>query len=110
MSNSVANIPNRSAAISGYKQNEAMNLSPTEVILKIYDFVIIHLKKGDTQRAMRGITELIVSLNFEYEEFSVGMYRLYQYCRDQIIHGNIKEAMVILEGLRESWVEAFKLN
>jgi len=110
MNGSVANKQGLSTGVSGYIQNEAMNLSPTEVILKIYDFVILHLKKGDTQRAMRGITELIVSLNFEYEEFSVGMYRLYQYCRDQIIHGNTKEAIVIMEGLRESWVQAFKLN
>ena len=110
MNGSVANKQGLSTGVSGYIQNEVMNLSPTEVILKIYDFVILHLKKGDTQRAMRGITELMVSLDFEYEEFSVRMYRLYKYCRDQIVHENTKEAIVIMEGLRESWVQAFKLN
>jgi flagellin-specific chaperone FliS len=108
MDNLVANKQNYSK-VGGYIQNDALNLSPTEVILKIYDFVILSLKKGDTQRAMRGITELIVSLNFDYEEFSMGMYKLYQYSRDQIIHGNTKEALVIIEGLRESWVKAFNL-
>jgi flagellin-specific chaperone FliS len=110
MNGLVANKKGLSTGVSGYLQNEAMNLSPTEVILKIYDFVILHLKKGDTQRAMRGITELMVSLDFEYEEFSVRMYKLYKYCRDQIVHENTKEAIVIMEGLRESWVQAFKLN
>jgi flagellin-specific chaperone FliS len=37
------------------------------------------------------------------------MYKLYQYCRDQIVHGNTEEAIVILEGLRESWAKAFNL-
>jgi len=109
MNSLVANKKSLSTGVSGYLQNEAMNLSPTEVILKIYDFVILHLKKGDTQKAMKGITELIVSLDFEYEEFAVRMYKLYQYCRDQIIHENTKEAIAIMEGLRDSWVQAFKL-
>ena len=101
---------NFSQGVGGYIQNQAMNLSPTEVILKIYDFSILHLKKGDSQRAMKGITELIVSLNFEQEEVALGLYRLYQYCRDQIVHGNNQEAIVILEGLRESWAQAFSLR
>jgi hypothetical protein len=109
MNNLVANKQNYSTGVGGYIQNEALNLSSTEVIFKIYGFVILNLKKGDTQRAMKGITELIVALNFDYEEFSMGMYKLYQYCRDQIVHGNTEEAIIILEGLRESWAKAFNL-
>jgi len=110
MNNVVAQKSEISPEINGYLKNEVMGLSPTEIILKIYDFAILNLKKKEQQKAMRAITELIVSLNFEYKDFSIGMYKLYQYCRDQIIHGNYDNALVILEGLRDSWAKAFNLE
>jgi len=110
MNNVVAQKNEISPEINGYLRNEVMGLSPTEIILKIYDFAILNLKKKEQQKAMRAITELIVSLNFEYKDFSIGMYKLYQYCRDQIIHGNYDNALVILEGLRDSWAKAFNLE
>ncbi|HEY9186566.1 MAG TPA: flagellar protein FliS [Bacteroidota bacterium] len=110
MNNVVAQKNEISPEINGYLKNEVMGLSPTEIILKIYDFAILNLKKKEQQKAMRAITELIVSLNFEYKDFSIGMYKLYQYCRDQIIHGNYDNALVILEGLRDSWAKAFNLE
>ena len=85
MNSSVAHKQDPVIGINGYIQNEAINLSPTEVILKIYDVAIINIKKGEQQKAMRAITELIVSLNFDYKEFSIGLYKLYQYCREQLI-------------------------
>jgi flagellar secretion chaperone FliS len=100
----------KKSGVSDYLRNEVMSLSPTEIILRIYDFAIINLKKGEGQKAMRAITELIVSLNFEYKDISLGFFRLYLYCRDQIIHGNLNNALVIMEGLRESWAEAFNLK
>lgn len=110
MSNVAVQKSDISPEINGYLKNEVMGLSPTEIILKIYDFAIINLKKKEQQKAMRAITELIVSLNFEYKEFSIGLYKLYQYCRDQIIHGKYDNALVILEGLRDSWAKAFNLE
>ena len=110
MNSSVAYKTDSAIGITGYLRNEAMNMSPTEIILKIYDLAILNLKRGDSQKAMRAITELIVSLNFDYKDFSIGLYKLYQYCREQIIHGNIEEALVILEGLRDSWATAFELK
>ncbi len=110
MNNAVAQKMEMSPEINGYLKNEVMGLSSTEIILKIYDFAIINLKKREHQKAMRAITELIVSLNFDYKEFSLGLYKLYQYCRDQIVHGNYDNALVILEGLRESWAKAFDLD
>jgi flagellin-specific chaperone FliS len=110
MNNAVAQRGEISPQITGYLTNEIMGLSSTEIILKIYDFAIINLKKREQQKAMRAITELIVSLNFDYKDFSIGLYKLYQYCRDQIIHGNFDNALVILEGLRDSWAKAFDLE
>jgi flagellin-specific chaperone FliS len=96
--------------VSDYIRNDSMSLTPTEVVLKLYDFAILNLKKDQPQRAMRAITELIISLNFEYKDFSVGLYRLYQYCRDKIIQGKSGEAIEILEGLRDAWAKAFNLK
>jgi flagellar secretion chaperone FliS len=96
--------------VSDYVRNEVMTLTPNEIILKLYDFAILNLKKSQSQKALRAITELIVSLNFDYKDFSLNLYRLYQYSRERIIQGRPDEALVILEGLRESWAKAFNLK
>jgi flagellin-specific chaperone FliS len=96
--------------VSDYLRNDAMSLTPTEVVLKLYDFAILNIKKNQPQRAMRAITELIVALNFDYKDFSLGLYRLYQYCREKIIEGKPNDALEILEGLRDAWAKAFNLK
>ena len=99
-----------SIGINDYIKNDSMSLSSTEIILKIYDFAILQLKKKNSQKALRAITELIVSLNFDYQELAPGLYRLYQYCKDQIYRDNLNEALVILVGLRDAWAKAFNLT
>jgi flagellar protein FliS len=96
--------------ISTYQENQILNLSPTELILKLYDLAIISIKKGDNKKANAVITELIASLNFDYQDVSVGLFRLYRYCQECIYQGNTKPALRIFEDLRYAWAEAFSLN
>lgn len=96
--------------ISAYQQNQILNLNPTELILKLYDLAIVSIKKSDIQKANRVITELIAALNFEYQEVSLGFFRLYRFCQDSLYAGNYNTALHILEDLRQSWAAAFKLT
>jgi flagellin-specific chaperone FliS len=106
-----ANINNEvKVYVNDYLKNEVISLSPTEIVLRIFDFAILNLKKSEPRKSLKAITELIVSLNFEYKDFSIGLYNLYMYSRDQIIKGNYVEALNILEGLRDTWAKAFNLN
>ena len=50
---------------NNYIENEILNLSPVELILKIYDVAIVSCKKKDSERANKAITELKASLNFD---------------------------------------------
>jgi flagellin-specific chaperone FliS len=95
--------------IDTYQQNQVLNLSPTELILKLYDLALVNIKKGDISKANLVITELIGSLNFEYQEVSMGLFRLYRFCQDCLYKDNKTPAINILEDLRNSWATAFNL-
>ncbi|MFZ0390251.1 MAG: flagellar export chaperone FliS [Calditrichia bacterium] len=96
--------------ISTYQQNQILNLSPTELILKIYDLIIISIKKEDISKANSGFTELIASLNFDQKEIAMGLFRLYRYCQECLRKNQYKQALQVVEDLRESWAKAFNLN
>ena len=98
------------AAIAAYRKEEYSNLSPVQVIYRLYDIAIRACKKNDRDLSRRAINELIVSLNFEYEEVALNLYRLYDYSKRCIQQGNPTQAIEILEGLRSAWGQAFELQ
>ena len=106
----VSTYKNINRGINQYTNNTIMNATPEELILRIYDFLIVQLRKEDASKSNRAINELIASLNFEYQEASEGLFRLYQYCLDCTYAGKYGEALEIIEGLRESWSSAFGLK
>ncbi|MFC1556815.1 flagellar protein FliS [candidate division KSB1 bacterium] len=87
-----------------------MSLEPVQLLIKVYDFTIVQCKKKDQVKASKGIVELISALNFDHDGVSLGFFRLYQFCQDKIKKDQFEEAIPILEGLREAWVEAEKKN
>jgi flagellin-specific chaperone FliS len=99
-----------SAAAHTYNREQFLNLSPVEVIKKLYDTAILGCKKNNTVLAQNAITELVVGLNFDYQDISVGLYRLYQYSKHCIRNGNMDEAVRVLDELRTTWVKAFHLE
>ena len=96
--------------IDNYLFQQIMNMSPEQLVLKIYDIAIVSVKKGEKQRANRAIAELIGSLNFDYQEMAIGLFRLYRYAQTKIREGNKEEAIMILEELRNTWATAFNLR
>ena len=96
-------------AINAYRNDELANLSPVEVIDKLYSVAILACKKADVSLAQKALTELIVGLNFEYKDIAVPLYNLYQYSKECIRKRNLPEAIRVLEELRSTWAQAFHL-
>ena len=101
--------PIRSAAVNTYRREQVANLSPIEVILKLYDTAIVSCKRTEYDLTRRAINELIAALNFEHGEMSLGLYRLYDYCKRCIRENRPEETVSILQELRGVWAEAFHL-
>ncbi|MCL5268323.1 MAG: flagellar protein FliS [Bacteroidetes bacterium] len=98
------------SAFAGYKANEIMSLTPVQLILKVYDYVIVNCRKRDTDKVNAGLTQLIASLNFDYKEVSLGFFRIYRYCQTESKKGNFEEIEKHISELRSAWAQAFKLS
>ena len=96
-------------AANSYRREHLVNLSPVQVIKKLYDTAIFAIKKKDFDLAHRAISQLILGLNFDYQEMADGLLGLYMYSKECIRKGNLAEATTVLEELRSAWVQAFKL-
>ncbi|NUN69690.1 MAG: flagellar protein FliS [Bacteroidetes bacterium] len=101
--------PVQTAATNRYRKEDSINLTPVQVIGRLYDVAILAIKKDDQDLARRAINELISALNFEYQEVSLGLFRLYDYCKTCLREGKKDEALNVLTELRGAWAEAFKL-
>lgn len=97
------------SAVATYRNEQLMNLSPVEVIHRLYDVAIQAIRKNDVALAHRAINELIAALNFEYQDVALSLYRLYQYAKYCLRHGRNDDASEVLLELRSAWAEAFKL-
>ncbi len=97
-------------AFEGYKNNEIMGLKPVQIILKLYDYVIVNSKKGEADKVNAGLTQLIAALNFDHKQVALGFFRLYRYCQDQSRKGNFEEVVNVIIELRTAWAQAFKLQ
>jgi flagellar secretion chaperone FliS len=97
-------------ALDGYKSNEIMGLTPVQMILKLYDYVLVNCKRRDSEKVNAGLTQLIASLNFDYKEIALGFFRLYRYCQDRARKNDFDEIAKVIAELRSTWVQAFKLG
>ena len=96
----------RSSVPASYRRQEILTASPGQLVLKLYDYVIIACKKKDEEGASNALIELIDSLNFDYEEPAVGLLRLYTYILGKVRSNEYSEALDMLEDLRDAWAEA----
>jgi flagellin-specific chaperone FliS len=96
--------------INQYITNDITGASQEHLLIKVYDFAILHCEKKNMIKVNEAIQVLINGLNFEHEgakQISIGFLRLYQYCQDQTRKNNFMETMKILTELRDSWKTAF---
>jgi len=97
--------------VNQYLLKEILDATPEQIIIKIYDFAIVHCIKHDLHKTNKAIQELINALRFDDEsarEIAVGLFRLYQFCQEQMRQENYEVVQKILTDLRDTWLEAFK--
>ena len=96
--------------VPSYLEQEVLSWSKEKIILKMYDLFIVSNKRKDVQKMSRVLIELMGSLNFEYEETSTRLYRLYEYCQRCIFQQKFDESLHIIQDLRNTWAKAFNLE
>jgi flagellin-specific chaperone FliS len=89
-----------------YLEDQLAGLSPVQLLIRLYDVAVVSCARRDRQRLNQALVQLIGSLNFEYQEISLGCFRLYNYCLRQARMGRFDEVKRILVGLRDAWVQA----
>ena len=90
---------------------KTLNEVPREtLLLGIYEAGIEGCQQQDSRQASAALVELIGALNFEYEEASMGLFRLYDYCLRQVRDKKFSEVAQILADLRDAWTEALQRN
>ena len=90
------------------KTLDEARLPKETLLLGIYQAGIEGCQKEDGRQASAALVELIGALNFEYEEASMGLFRLYEYCLRQIQGKRFGEVATILAELRDAWTEALQ--
>lgn len=97
--------------LNPYLVNQILNASPEQLLIKVFDFAVVHSEKKDMIKTNTAIQELINFLRFDddrYKDLSINLLRLYQFCQDQARKDNFEIVTKILTGLRESWLQAIQ--
>lgn len=100
----------RDGRVPSYIEQEVLSWSKEKIILKMYDLFIVSCKRQDVQKMSKVLIELMGALNFEIEETSTRLYRLYEYCQRCIFQKKFDEALNIIQELRDTWAKAFDLE
>jgi len=93
--------------VDAYLATRVMSATPEQLLIMLYDFAIVNCQKKDIDKVSRALTELIGTLNFEYEDIALNLFRLYQYCLDLVKKQSFDDACAILKELRDTWEMAF---
>jgi len=97
--------------LNPYLSNQILNASPEQLLIKIFDFAVVHSEKKDMIKTNTAIQELIGLLRFDddtYKDLSINLIRLYQYCQEEARKNNFDLVTKILTELRESWLQAIQ--
>lgn len=107
-SSTAARARNRANA---YLVNEIRESSQEKLLVKLYDFAIANCRQHNIERTNKALNELIFGLRFdetEVEKISSGLFRLYNFCKDQMRKRNYKIVEKILSELKETWLIALE--
>jgi flagellar secretion chaperone FliS len=96
-------------AASLYRSEQWTNLTPVEVIHKLYDVVILGCKRGDLALAQRALNELVAGLNFDAGDLAVQLYYLYEYCKRRLRQDGADEVVILIDELKTTWAQAFNI-
>jgi flagellin-specific chaperone FliS len=87
-----------------YKQQDVMSASPLRLVIMTYDVAIRACEQQDFAKATKTISALRDTLDLNYPDVSLGLFRLYQWCLDCIRKGDYVSAITTLTELRGAWV------
>ncbi len=93
-----------------YLVKEIMEATPEQLILKVYDFAIVNCRKQNMTKTNDALQVLMNALRFDDDEVkgvSTGLYKLYQYCQEEMRRKNYDIVYKILTELKETWIAAF---
>lgn len=93
-------------AYKKYKQQDVMNASPLRLVIMTYDLAIHACEQQDFAKAIRAISALRDTLDMDYPDVAIGLFRLYQWCLDCIRKGDYASAITTLKELRGAWAAA----
>jgi flagellin-specific chaperone FliS len=86
-----------------YKQQDVMSASPLRLVIMTYDLAIRACEQQDFVKAIKTISALRDTLDMDYPDVAVGLFRLYQWCLDCIRTGDYASATTTLCELRSAW-------
>lgn len=90
-----------------YQRQGVASLTPIQLVIKLYDIAIAACYQNDRSRVRKALAELMASLNVEEGgDFSARMLRIYEYCMDQTVSGDLNEVRDLLLELRNAWKQA----
>jgi len=87
-----------------YERQAVKNASNTELISKLYEFIVKACHKQNEEKVYEILSTLKKSLNFDFE-ISEDLYSLYDYCQRKAREQKFDEVRELIEPLREAWVE-----
>ena len=86
-----------------YKQQDVMSASPLRLVIMTYDLAIRACEQKDFTKAVKTISALRDTLDMDYPDVAIGLFRLYQWCLDCIRKGDYASAITTLSELRGAW-------
>lgn len=86
-----------------YQQQDVMNASPLRLVIMTYDLAIRACEQQDFAKATKTISALRDTLDLDYPDVAVGLFRLYQWCLDCIRKNDYASAITTLTELRGAW-------
>src|SRR5512141_1477390 len=86
-----------------YKQQDVMSASPLRLVIMTYDLAIRACEQQNFDKAIKTISALRDTLDMDYPDVALGLFRLYQWCLDCIRKGDYAPAIATLSELRGAW-------
>ena len=86
-----------------YKQQDVMSASPLRLVIMTYDLAIRACEQQNFDKAIKTISALRDTLDMDYPDVALGLFRLYQWCLDSIRKGDYASAIATMSELRSAW-------
>jgi flagellin-specific chaperone FliS len=86
-----------------YRQQDVISASPLRLVIMTYDLAIRACEQQDFAKATKTISALRDTLDMDYPDVAMGLFRLYQWCLDCIRKNDYASAALTLTELRGAW-------